>query len=185
MVQISCAVADPLQLHVRWAARTVHVSPSPCWSWALVSTQMTGKNPQLMLLFNDISDSPVRQVAHNMRWLQIWIFFGILLMLAILYLFTGRQCLCTGERDWIRAVSSQWALLRPGQREHWHLFQMCFYLPGTPSDCTCFPVWEHLLLQLGAAGSVFLPTIPRENLSIPESASAEGEPAHLPCRPLP
>lgn len=29
--------------------------------------------------------------------------------------FTGRQCLCTGERDWIRAVSSQWALLWLGQ----------------------------------------------------------------------
>lgn len=48
-----------------------------------------------------------------------------------------------------------------------------------------FQVWEHLLLQLGAAGSVFLPTIPRENLGIPKSASAEGEPAYLPCRPLP
>lgn len=48
-----------------------------------------------------------------------------------------------------------------------------------------FLVWEHLLLQLGTAGSVFLPTIPREDLGIPKSAAAEGEPAHLPGRPLP
>jgi len=44
----------------------------------------------------------------------------------------------------------------------------------------CFKVWEHLLLQLGAAGSVLLPTVPGENPGVPQPASAEGEPAHLP-----
>lgn len=46
-------------------------------------------------------------------------------------------------------------------------------------------VREHLLLQLGAAGSVLLPTVSGEDLSVPQSASTEGEPAHLPGRPVP
>ena len=46
-------------------------------------------------------------------------------------------------------------------------------------------VREHLLLQLGAAGSVLLPTVSGEDLGVPQSASAEGEPAHLPRGPLP
>lgn len=60
---------------------------------------------------------------------------------ATIYPFTGRQCLCTGERDWIRAVSSQWALLRPGQCKHLHTFQSFFYvyshLQHTQINCTC------------------------------------------------
>lgn len=48
-----------------------------------------------------------------------------------------------------------------------------------------FLVREHLLLQLGAAGSVLLPTVSGEDLGVPQSASAEGEPAHLSGRPVP
>lgn len=46
-------------------------------------------------------------------------------------------------------------------------------------------VWEHLLLQLGAAGSVLLSAISGKDLGISQSASAEGEPAHLPGWPVP
>lgn len=47
-----------------------------------------------------------------------------------------------------------------------------------------FLVWEHLLLQLSAAGPLFLPAVPREDLGIPKSASEEGEPPYLPRGPL-
>lgn len=47
-------------------------------------------------------------------------------------------------------------------------------------DLFVFLVWEHLLLQLGAAGPLLLPAVPGEDPGLPQSASTEGEPAHLP-----
>ena len=68
-------------------------------------------------------------------------------------------------------------------------FSVHVHLPHTHSDfCSLLHVivvWEHLLLQLGAAGSVLLPTVSGEDLGVPQSAPTEGEPAHMPGRPVP
>ena len=46
-------------------------------------------------------------------------------------------------------------------------------------------VWKHLLLQLGAAGAVLLPAVSGKDFGVPQPATAEGEPAHLPGGPFP
>lgn len=120
-------------------------------------------------------------------------FTKIVLFMFCLCALTGRQCLCSGERDWIWAVSGQWALLWPGQckwKTHCADSVFCSHLHLTraliPLYVVCvILVWEHLLLQLGVAGSLLLPTVSGEDLGVPQSASAEGEPAHLPGRPVP
>lgn len=56
----------------------------------------------------------------------------------------------------------------------------------TLSAPLCSPsVRKHLLLQLGAAGAVLLPAVPGERAGVQSAAEEEGEPAHMPGRPLP
>lgn len=75
--------------------------------------------------------------------------------------FTGRQCLGIRERDWSRTVSRQRALFWVSQFR------------------------EHLLLQLRPPSTLFLPSVPGESSRLQEPAPEEGEPPHVPGRPLP
>lgn len=46
-------------------------------------------------------------------------------------------------------------------------------------------VREHLLLQLRPPSTLFLPSVPGESSRLQEPAPEEGEPPHVPGRPLP
>lgn len=75
---------------------------------------------------------------------------------------TGRQCLRSGERDWLRAVPCQRALLRIGQRKwecrssHVHVCIIC-YRSHVPS---AYRWLKSVCIQLSASLSVFLMYFP-------------------------